>query len=73
MIGSWIQYQFDTSANVADVLTSDREVRINERTPVHWDLSARMTALVAFHAEGFDGVGGCGSVDDSVNGVLGGR
>lgn len=33
----WIQYQLDTSASVAEVITSDRSVRIEERgVPLHY-------------------------------------
>jgi penicillin V acylase-like amidase (Ntn superfamily) len=35
-VASWIQYQLDTSAGVADVIASDRDVRITGPSPQHF-------------------------------------
>jgi hypothetical protein len=41
---SWIQYQLDTSANVSEVIASDREVRITGVSPVHFMVADRSGA-----------------------------
>ena len=41
---SWVQYQLDTSANVADVIASDREVRITGPSPLHFLVADRSGA-----------------------------
>jgi penicillin V acylase-like amidase (Ntn superfamily) len=38
---SWIQYQLDTSADVADVMASDRKVRITGPSPAHFLVADR--------------------------------
>jgi penicillin V acylase-like amidase (Ntn superfamily) len=48
----WIQYQLDTAATVADVLASDRRVRINGRVPLHYlvtDRSGRAATIEFLH------------------------
>ena len=41
---SWIQYQLDTSASVADVIASDSKVRITGQSPVHFLVADRSGA-----------------------------
>jgi penicillin V acylase-like amidase (Ntn superfamily) len=41
---SWIQYQLDTSADVSEVIASDREVRITGSAPVHFLVADRSGA-----------------------------
>lgn len=41
----WIQYQLDRSADVADVIASDREVRIANQAPLHYLVADRGGAV----------------------------